>query len=170
MSSPVDATLIGQLLDQHAAALELYAKHWTVAPEDCVQEALIELARQPVAPHSPVAWLYCVVRNRALNAARSTRRRREHEQRAGQQRSEKTSRPVDPQVGAGLHDLLATLDGAEREIVVLRIWGQLTWQEIADVAGGSSSGAQRRYEKALVELRKHLEPSSCPKTNPCPTN
>ena len=40
---------------------------WTEAADDCVQEALIELARQPRVPENVVAWLYRVVRNRAVS-------------------------------------------------------------------------------------------------------
>src|SRR5262249_48674931 len=82
MNAPIDAELLGQLLDEHAPALALYAAQWTDSADDCVQEALIELARQPQRPGNVVAWLYRVVKHRALNAARGARRRRERETRA----------------------------------------------------------------------------------------
>src|SRR5438309_2325962 len=71
--------LLGRLLDQHASALVLYARQWCTAPEDVVQEAFLKLVAQPKPPASPVAWLYRVVRNGALSAARAARRRRHHE-------------------------------------------------------------------------------------------
>ena len=46
MNGPIDAELLGRLLDEHGAALALYASQWTDAADDCVQEALVELARQ----------------------------------------------------------------------------------------------------------------------------
>ena len=67
----VDATLIAEMLDRHGPALAFYARQWTSTADDCVQEALVELARQPATPDNPAAWLYRVVRNRALNAARA---------------------------------------------------------------------------------------------------
>src|SRR5438874_10860712 len=70
MNGPIDAELLGRLLDEHGPALALYAAQWTDATDDCVQEAIIELARQPKSPQHVVAWLYRVVKNRALNAAR----------------------------------------------------------------------------------------------------
>jgi RNA polymerase sigma-70 factor (ECF subfamily) len=163
MPAPVDAALIAELFDRHAAALALYASQWTAAGDDCVQEALVELARQPIAPDNPAAWLYRVVRNRALNAARAARRRTTHEQaaaeaRAGGPRLSETG-PADQ---AELADLIATLAPEAREIVVLRIWGQLAWREIAEVTGGSTSGAQRYYVQALQQLRQHWEPRKCP--------
>jgi RNA polymerase sigma factor (sigma-70 family) len=158
----VDATLIAEMFDRHAAALSLYASQWTSVPDDCVQEALVELARQPVAPDNPPAWLYRVVRNRALNASRAARRRSTHEQAAAQVRTARRPTESDPAANAGLNDSLATLEATAREIVVLRVWGALSWQEIADVVGGSKSSAQRHYVQALEQLRQHWEPRSCP--------
>lgn len=166
MPPPVDAALIAELFDRHAAALALYAGQWTSAADDCVQEALVELARQAAAPENPSAWLYRVVRNRALNAARAERRRSAHEQTAAQARGERRDgnggRDARPAEFVELVDLLNTLDPEAREIVVLRIWGQLAWREIAEIVGGSPSGAQRHYIQALQQLRRHWEPQSCP--------
>src|SRR4029077_957422 len=71
--------VLGRLIDEHAAALVLYARQWCAAPEDVVQEAFLKLAAQRRPPQSPVAWLYRVVRNAALSAARRERRRHRHE-------------------------------------------------------------------------------------------
>jgi RNA polymerase sigma factor (sigma-70 family) len=175
MSRPVDATLIAELFDRHAAALGLYAAQWTTHAEDCVQESLLELARQPAAPENPAAWLYRVVRNRALNSSRAERRRATHEQAAlagrGQRRAGDMGRTV---TDIELMDALTTVDATAREIVVLRVWGQLAWQEIAEVVGRSKSAAQRDYVAALEQLRNVWEsaPSGTPprETKSCPTN
>ena len=163
---PVSPQQLGELFARHAAALALYAAQWTNQPDDCVQEALIELARQPAAPENPPAWLYRVVRNRALNAGRAARRRLTHEQQAG---ARDESRRVGGEGNVELLDALATLDATAREIVVLRVWGQLAWQEIADVVGGSKSSAQRNYVQALDRLRIVWEPRAS-ETKPCPMN
>ena len=44
-----------------------------------MQEAFLLLVRQGVAPDNPVGWMYRVVRNRAINAARTRGRRRRRE-------------------------------------------------------------------------------------------
>jgi len=54
MPGPIDAELLGRLLDEHGPALALYASQWTDAADDCVQEALIELAGTRVAAPSPL--------------------------------------------------------------------------------------------------------------------
>ena len=66
---------LAELIATHAAALVLFARQWCAAAEDVVQEAFIKLAAQRTAPDNPVGWLYRVVRNGALGANRSARRR-----------------------------------------------------------------------------------------------
>lgn len=66
----MDPNLLGDLLDQHAAALELYAKQWCDAPEDVVQEAFLRLAAERVVPRNPAAWLFRVVRSAPSMRAR----------------------------------------------------------------------------------------------------
>src|SRR5258705_7872151 len=94
MTGPIDAEQLGRLLDEHGSALALYAAQWTDAADDCVQEALVELAKQRQSPQHVVAWLYRVVKHRALNAARGDRRRRERESRAMAERFPDTHRPA----------------------------------------------------------------------------
>lgn len=159
MSEPVDAKLIAELFDRYAAALELYAAQRTSSPQDSVQEAFIQLAQQPERPHDSVAWLFRVVRNHALNACRAEYRRVTHEA-AAARRERKASDSHDL---TELRDLLEQLPEDLREIVVLRIWGHLSWQEIAELTGGSRSATHRRYADALRQLRHALEPMECPK-------
>ena len=175
---PSDASLIAELLDRHAAALELYAAQWTATPADCVQEAYIRLAselqRAGSPPKHPAAWLYKTVRNQALNSARAQRRRQHHEQIAARLTERQHSSKLDlteklPLPLSEVVEALDTLPHADRELVVLRIWSELTWQEIADLTDTSSSSAQRRYVAVLTKLRQHLEPS-CPPNPTCPPN
>ena len=163
MPQPDGATLIARMLNEHGAALALYASQWTSAAEDCVQEALIELARQATPPANPKAWLYRVVRNRAHNAARAARRRARHEDWATRLRPT-TADAVEIE----LTDALATLTNEIREVIVLRIWGRLTWEELADVAGGSSTTMQRRFAEGLRTLKQIWETEPCRTTNESP--
>ena len=158
--------LLAELLERHAAALELYAAQWTTAPADSVQEAFIRLAdalqQARDVPQNPVAWLYQVVRNQSRNAARAQRRREHHERIAARLT---VSQPCCPFAANEKQPLLEALDCLplfEREIVILRIWSGLTWQEIAELTHASSSSAQRYYVAALNQLRRQLESSCLP--------
>ena len=65
--------------------------------------------------------------------------------------------------------LLAALDqlsGPQRELIVARIWGELSWEEIAELTGIPRSTANRNYQRALAQFKELLEPSCQPSTNP----
>jgi RNA polymerase sigma-70 factor (ECF subfamily) len=149
---------IAELLDRHGAALALYAQQWTDAAEDCVQEAFVELCRQAPPPDNVVAWLYRVVRNRAISRMRDARRRARREAIALQMRGP-TQRDVAGQPPFGAEELTAAVEalpGPLREVVIARTWGGLTFEEIAALVGCSTSAAHRRYEAALAILRQKL--------------
>jgi len=55
------------------------------------------------------------------------------------------------------------LEPNERELVVMRIWGNLTYEEIGTALGISTATAYRQYERALTKLRNILE-------SPCTTS
>jgi RNA polymerase sigma-70 factor (ECF subfamily) len=171
MNGPIDAELLGRLLDEHGAALALYASQWTEAADDCVQEALVELAQQPQPPNHLLAWLYRVVKNRALNAARGARRRRERESRAMADRfiAAQQSTAFDRDDLLAAIEALEQLNIDERELVVMRIWGGLKYDEIGEALAISTATAHRQYERALERLRQILE-TPCSNTNRQKTN
>jgi RNA polymerase sigma-70 factor (ECF subfamily) len=165
MNGPIDAEQLGRLLDEHGPALALYAAQWTDAADDCVQEALVELAKQQQSPVQVVAWLYRVVKHRALNVARGDRRRRERELRAMAERFPESEKPsaFDSDATTVATDALVQLGPDERELVVMRIWGNLTYEEIGAALNISTATAYRQYERALAKLRNILE-------SPCTTS
>jgi RNA polymerase sigma factor (sigma-70 family) len=147
---------LASLLDEHGPALALFASQWTDAPDDCLQEALIRLARQYPWPDNPAAWLYRVVRNQAINQARSGERRRWHEGVAARLRRSSPCEPGDAIDATALGEAVERLAAGHREVLVARIWGRLTLEQIAEVLSISKSSVHRRYEAALAALRKQL--------------
>jgi RNA polymerase sigma-70 factor (ECF subfamily) len=129
-----------------------------------LQEALVEFAGLPRLPESPVAWLYARVRQRALNAARAERRRTGHESAAWRDRLIATT--TDTAEALDLVTALAELSPEDRELVTLRFYSDLTYDEIAAAVGSSKSAVHRRTENALSQLRTRLEAPCDPK----PTN
>lgn len=150
-----------RLVDAHAAALVLYARQWSAAPEDVVQDALLKLVALREPPRETMAWLYRVVRNGAIDSARSARRR--------QRREAVAARPVHWFRESAIEGLdaavavaaLQRLGEEEREAITLRLWGGLNFEQIADVASCSVSTAFRRYSSGIDHLRQELR-ISCP--------
>jgi RNA polymerase sigma-70 factor (ECF subfamily) len=163
----VDQSLLSRLLDEHGPALVLYAQQLCNWPEDVVQEAFIRLMRQRPAPDNIVPWLYRVVRNEALNSSRASARRARHE-RAGASHS--TCWFVPPSDDAidsrSATEALEMLPSDEREVIVLRIWGGQSFEEIAELIGKSTSTAHRRYEQGLALLREKWRVTCPDKSNP----
>ena len=146
-----------RLWDEHSAALVLYAQQWCDAPEDVVQEAFLMLVRQGVAPDNPVGWIYRVVRNRAINAARG-RGRRGRREAATAARGELWFEPADGDRldAAAATDALKHLPVEQREAIVARLWGGLSFEEIARISGSSTSTVYRCYQRGLEALRERL--------------
>ena len=151
-----------QLISTHQRSLELFASQWTSSPEDCVQEAFLRLHRneEPVANHA--AWLFRVVRNLAIDQGRSDSSRSKRERAVGEQRalfSDDIDHAID---GHELQIAIEQLPSDQREIIVARIWGKLTLEEISDSFGIATSTAHRRYEQGILKLQAYFD-------IPCPT-
>lgn len=155
---PLDPTVLGQLYRQHAPALRLYARQWAGSSDDLVHDAFVALAQQVPPPECVLPWLYRVVRNGARAAHRATDRRRKREQRTVT--AEAWFESADDHLDA--HEAsrrLGELDLELREVIVARVWGGLTFEEIAVLVGCSTATAQRRYVTGLDRLRKRLDGS-----------
>lgn len=162
----MDAMRLAQLVEEHATALVLYARQWCRAPEDVVQEAFVKLARLRQLPDPVKPWLYHIVRNAAISAGRSERRRQRHESTA----AALSLTWFAPREGLGLDGELATralsaLEADLREVVVAHLWGGLTFAEIGKLLGISPSTAHRRYLEGLNALRERLH-VPCPHQTP----
>jgi RNA polymerase sigma factor (sigma-70 family) len=162
----IEAETLGRLYSQHAPALRLYARQWPGSGEDVVHDAFVKLAQQSPPPAQVLAWLYRVVRNTALAADRASARRRRRENKASNTEAWLTA--VDDHVDAqeAAH-LLAGLALPLREVIVARVWGGLTFEEIAQLVGCSLPTAHRRYHAGLTELRERMD-GQWTRTSPLP--
>ncbi len=153
---------LSRLVDDYAAALVLYARQWCAAAEDVVQEAFVKLAAQRAPPDNVAGWLHRVVRNGALATGRAERRRRRHESDAARRSpswfapSDATRLDAETATAA-----LQKLPLEQRETLVAHLWGGLTFEQIGELTGESSSTAHRRYLAGLSALRERLR-VACP--------
>ena len=153
----VGPEFLARLMDEHSAALVLYARQWCASPEDAVQDALMQLVREPQKPDNVVGWLYRVVRNRAISASRAAGARSRHEA-AAAFRGEPWFAPADEDRldGEAAAQVLTQLPLPQRETIVARIWGGLSFEEIAELMDASTSSVHRWYYAGLVALRERL--------------
>jgi RNA polymerase sigma factor (sigma-70 family) len=157
-----DPEAISRLWHEHADALVLYARQWCDAPEDAVQEAFWQLARQAVWPENPTGWLYRVVRRRAINAVRSRGRRARRETAVASRGEPWFEANVGDRLdAAAATEALKCLPIDQREAIIARLWGGLSFDQIATASDCSLSRVYRSYRRGIAALRERLE-GSCP--------
>lgn len=157
----VTPTHLADWYARYGPAMVLYTRQWLDAAEaeDVVHEVFAQLMQQRRPPDAIRPWLYRVARHKALNVARSRRRRAQREHEA------QLLRPAPPDGTAAevrfdartAERGLAALPDEQREVIVLRIWGGLAWQEIADALDSPVSTVFSRYRSGLTTLRQRLE-------------
>lgn len=153
-SSEHDADMIRRLVP----VLVLFARQRCRCAEDVVQESMLKWFEQRPRPEDPRSWLFQVVRRRAANAERSERRRTYHENVASSHKPEVWFAPS-PELGLDVEavtESLHRLSLEHREIIVARLWGELSYDEIGALTGVSPSTATRHYRAALESLRRDL--------------
>ena len=121
-------------------------------------KGLIELAGLPRLPDDVVGWLYRVVRNKAISALRSTQRRRQHESDAAARQigwfEGSAADAMDARVAA---IALESLPIEQREVVVARIWGGLSFQQIGRLVGASDTRRPSALRSGLIGFAKEVE-------------
>jgi RNA polymerase sigma-70 factor (ECF subfamily) len=144
----------------HASKLTLFARQWldSSSAEDVVQEALVSLLTLRSAPDDPIAWMYRAVRNEAIDLARTASRRRKREQSVAGQRQEWFSASPESLIDArSAEKALSQLPTELAEVVILRIWSELSFSQMARILQVSQSTVHDRYVAALTRLRSALE-------------
>ena len=155
--------------ERHGPKLLLCARQWTRSladAEDVVQEAFVRFwKRQRQLGGSAQALLITSVRRAAIDLARRNARRGVREERT-EGASESTG-PVfeTPLEGddrrQAIESALRQLPAEQREVLVLKIWGELTFGQIAAQLGISPNTAASRYRYALAALRETLTAADC---------
>ncbi len=150
---------LADLWQRAAPSLLLLARTRCDLAEDCVQEAFVKLSLQQPVPDDPVAWLVRVVRNAAIDMARSEKRRKQREQANASERpswfegQDAFERVL---VERDVQQALMQLTPDQREIVVAHVWGGLSFRQIGMAFDISSSAAHRSYSESLLELKRAL--------------
>jgi RNA polymerase sigma-70 factor (ECF subfamily) len=147
--------------------LLLCARQWTRSladAEDVVQEAFVRYWRhQRGLPGDPQALLITSVRRAALDLARREDRRAAREEFANGGLDDRDG-CFEALPGDGderrleIEAALRRLPTEQREVLVLKIWQEFTFDQIGALLGIPPNTAASRYRYALAALRKELEP------------
>jgi RNA polymerase sigma-70 factor (ECF subfamily) len=153
----LQAEEVQSLYQQHGPGLLLYAcsllgrKH---AAEDVLQQVFMKLLEQNTIPEEPRPYLFRAVHNVALNLVRSESKQVE-------------LADIEPWFEVPEQDRVARvtlttelmrIPEEQRQVLVLHIWGGLSFDEIASVLAVSANTAASRYRYALQKLRAAMRP------------
>lgn len=147
---------VEQLLREYEDGLILYARQAAgMAAEDIVQDAFLKLLLSRCLPETPKAWLYRVVRNALIDRKRHERFCRTAPIGNWFESLPNTEIHVDFD-GEMLTLALESLDPPVREIIVSKIWGELTFKEIAELTDRPISSVHHDYKQGIDRLRAFL--------------
>jgi RNA polymerase sigma-70 factor (ECF subfamily) len=160
-------------LAENGAQLLLYARQQCRSEadaEDVLQEALVQLVHVVEGgsftgtQEQWRAYAYSAIRHLAMDRGRREQVRRNYvvSQQEGMQEGEAETPWLscaadDEYLRKKFEKLLHSLAPEFAEVVVLHIWGEHTFQQIADMTGNKLSTITSRYRYALKSMRKELE-------------
>jgi len=140
----------------------LYARQQTRTEEDArdlLQEALIEAWRRTAEGVPDNALVFATIRRRAVDQARAAGSRAKREEAWAGGAGEWFEPDLGgPDTDRALASAVQTLPEHLREVLTFRIWGELSFPEIARLTGAPVATATSRYRYALERLREILGP------------
>jgi RNA polymerase sigma-70 factor, ECF subfamily len=148
---------IEALYRQHGAALLLFAAAISgdrARAQDALHQVFLKAIENGSLSQAinKKAYLFACVRNAVLNDAKRQDRNTTLDVDCA------WFHPPDRDYAGELNlkRALGNLPDDQREVLVLHVWGELTFSEIADLLGVSSNTAASRYRYALAKLRSSM--------------
>lgn len=146
-------------LGQRSRQFLLFARSQTrceADAHDVLQDSLVETWRRAGHKAPDDALVYATIRRRAIDLFRSTERRQRREQTAYEILW--LDQPADgPGIDPALDEAVQRLPNHLREVLIVRIWGGLTFQQIAHSLDIPADTAASRYRYALDHLRRSMK-------------
>ena len=135
------------------------------AAEDIVSEAFIK-AFDRINTYDPgkgslSSWLYRIARNAVIDYYRGRKETANIEDAFGLGFDERLAEKLDAKESfEKIAAYLETLSPKQREIIILRIWEELPYKEIAEIVGGSEGSAKMMFLRSIKEIREKFGPAA----------
>lgn len=133
--------------------------------EDAIHEAFTTLYRRSPIECDPVAYVFTAVRNASIDISRKTQRaKRAHETLFNGYVPPKANPTVNGQDKVLDQErdqiLRRSIDGLpshERELIIMKTFAQLTFEQIAEILNEPAKTVASRYRRALRKLESELK-------------
>ena len=127
--------------------------------EDILQALFVRLLSSGILPpaEAEATYLFRAVRNEALNELRSRARAQRAHSSLLEPDTEDPGEAVQMgELGKRIEEVLLELPQDEREAVVLKIWGEVSFAHGAQISGVTEKTFEYRYYKGLAILKEKL--------------
>ena len=152
------------LYEERATQIILYGRSLGLShseAEDVLQETFVALMNLDTVPEKPLHYCLRSFRNRALNYRRGFFRRLARELESSRWFERESGET--PEERAAMH-CLERLPKDQREVILLKIWHEYTFEEIGDLLDISPNTAAGRYRYGLQKIKSCLEKQSYERT------
>lgn len=126
---------------------------------DVFHRALKSLGSFDVTKGNFSTWLYRIARNRVIDYYRTNKETVPIDDVFDIGVDERTEAVID--ATAKLKEVTAyleTINAKQREIIMLRVWEEKSYREIADIVGGTEDSVKMAFSRSIRELREQCGP------------
>jgi RNA polymerase sigma-70 factor (ECF subfamily) len=156
-----------RLYDEHAQALFAFLLNFTrdeSDTRDLLQDVFVKLSRQLGllrGARNERSFLIRLAHNAAIDLMRRRGTRNRHQEQFHSEQISAFAPTPDPDAAEFRDELakaLAELPAEQRAVVHLKLWEELTFEQIAETLGIPPNTAASRYRYGLDKLRERLRP------------
>ncbi len=132
------------------------------AAEDAIQNAFSKLVQKPVQALDLKAYVFMTVRNAAIDMLRKKKQEGTKAESFFESPNGKAAKStVDSMIQNEQRELIKqTIDDLppqEREIIILKLFSDFTFEKVAEITQSSTSTVATRYRRSLEKLKNKLK-------------
>ena len=105
------------------------------------------------------AWLYCIARNTVIDHFRTLHPTDDLDSVFGLAGKQDVALEIDNREQVNkIHSYLDKLTAQQRNVIIMRLWDQLSYREIAEITKTSEASCKMSFSRAVGILRQNLAP------------